>query len=105
MDGNEACLMAWEDLNTIIGELRTVLDTMDTEHPDLHAFKAPIARAIASMRADRAHLELTPGANLALLARHSEPQIVIPGSSSPVSFPPAGLPAQLQNDLIAVFSS
>ena len=60
--GTEAHLMAWADINDIIDELQDVLDDIESRHPDLNAFKAPIARAIANMRAERASIEATlPG--------------------------------------------
>nr|MDO8110757.1 hypothetical protein [Candidatus Sigynarchaeota archaeon] len=49
--------MAWDDLNDIIDELREVMDEIERDHPDLNTFKAPIARAIASLRADKASVE------------------------------------------------
>jgi hypothetical protein len=69
-DGDkEATLMAWADINDIIEDLQEVIDDIESQHPDLHTFKAPIARAIANMRAERASIEATlpghldPGSN------------------------------------------
>jgi hypothetical protein len=60
--GIEATLMAWADINDIIDDLQDVMDDIGSQYPDLHAFKAPIARAIANMRAERASIEATlPG--------------------------------------------
>ncbi len=52
--------MEWEDINDIIDELVSVMDDIETCHPELKAFKAPLARAIASLRAERAILDLLP---------------------------------------------
>ncbi len=60
--GTEATLMAWADINDIIDALQEVMGDIENQHPDLNAFKAPIARAIANMRAERASIEATlPG--------------------------------------------
>lgn len=50
-------MMAWEDINDIIEDLQEAIDEIETKHPSLHSFKATIARAIASLRAERACIE------------------------------------------------
>ncbi len=56
---SEATIMAWKDINDIIDDLQEVIHDIEDQHPELNAFKAPIARAIANMRAERKFLETT----------------------------------------------
>ncbi len=56
-------IMAWRDINVITTQLRTIIDDMgDTGGNDqgLGSFNAPLARAIASMRAERAWIDVRP---------------------------------------------
>ena len=45
--------MDWDDINSIIEDLKDVLDSMDDASPDFKEFKVGIARAIVSLRAER----------------------------------------------------
>jgi hypothetical protein len=90
IDGQEKALIEWNDINDIIDELLSVLDDIETNHRELDAFKAPIARAIANMRADRTYSD-------ASLAKALAPRVM---RSQHVAFVTAEL---LWNDLAAMF--
>ena len=57
---HENGMMAWNDINDIVDELLHVLEDIENNHEELSAFKAPIARAIATMRSDKAYVEMDP---------------------------------------------
>lgn len=90
IDGQEKALMAWNDINDIIDELLRVLDDIETNHRELDAFKAPIARAIANMRADRTFSD-------ARIAKALAPRVMRPQQ---VAFVTAEM---LRDDLVAMF--
>ena len=46
--------MDWDDIKNIIDDLKEVMDGMNGGTPDLNEFKVSIARAIASLRAEKA---------------------------------------------------
>jgi hypothetical protein len=68
---HENGIMAWNDINDIIEELLSVLEDIEINHDELSAFKAPIARAIANMRSERASFEMEP-----VPSRAGSPQLV-----------------------------
>lgn len=47
----------WDDIRCIIEDLKAVMDSIDDGSTDLHEIKIEIARAIASMRAEKSMRE------------------------------------------------
>jgi hypothetical protein len=45
--------MGWDDINSIIDDLKGIMDGMNADTPELNEFKVSIARAIASLRAQK----------------------------------------------------
>jgi len=85
--------MEWDDINTIIDDLKEVMDGMDDDSPDCKEFKVGIARAIASLRADK-------------ISRENEPLHSIlagPGSSARNEYVKTIANARLREELKAVF--
>lgn len=70
MTDQETSMMAWNDVNDIIDDLIRVLDDIEYNHEELREFKAPIARAIANMRSERAALESKASSLRVLPTRH-----------------------------------
>jgi hypothetical protein len=65
-----SAMMAWNGINDVIDELLGRFD-IESNHHELNVFKSPIAKAIATMRSERACFEKASDRSQAPRARHA----------------------------------
>ena len=85
--------MEWDDINSIIDDLKDVMDGMDKKSPDFNEFKVSIARAIASLRAEKISRE----------AEHPPSILDRSRSSTRIEYVKTIADARLREELKAVF--